>query len=296
MRCVNERTLNLCVKSLSSQIAQENIKVIQNVPFEKNLLVMMQLALKENLKWTIAIDADTILHASAVAELEKSMESQNPNTFTLQGYIYDNYFRDYRPAGHRIYRTELFEKSVRIFDPTIRDTRPETRMIDQMKLIGYGSVLVRKVFGLHGFNQYYEDIYRTGYLHGVKHSYRIYEIIHLAGTQQNIDEDFKVFFIGYMNGFAKTIGDSSQLPDGSRDKSKDNLIQNFTEKNAIADQDIDKLILESYSLINQIQKEYPLYNKNKYGIFKDYLTRFGLINSAFILFRQRQMLKRDLIE
>jgi hypothetical protein len=207
IRSVGERTVDILKESILQQnIANIDISIIQIYPFESALQEMMELGLASKKKWTIAFDGDTVIFDHAILSLANAINKLPNKTFTLQGRLFDKILGEYRAVGHRIYRTEYFQHALPLIPKAGEFLRPETEMIERMKIFGFGSVNLKHVYGLHGFEQYFKDIYRTSLTHGIKHTHRSLEILQNSLKHAKTDPDFSIVLRGFVDGILNPRG------------------------------------------------------------------------------------------
>lgn len=199
IRSSGERTESLCLGIIKKQVPQNNVKIIKEKPFEKALQVSLELGALSNKSWTIVIDADTLLFENSVKVLRSKFEKLPNHVFMLQGLIFDRILGVFKPAGHRIYRTNLLVKAIPLIPAVGEYIRPEFETLNRMSKKGFKSIFLKDFLGLHDYEQFYKDLYRTAFVHSKKHQARIQEIVTNCTTNLTKDES-KVVLQGLMDG------------------------------------------------------------------------------------------------
>lgn len=278
IRSVGERTVELTRDSILRQgISSENIKIIQITPFEYALKEMMLISLNSNKPLTLALDADVVLSANSIEKLLDYWNKNKSNTFTLQGKLHDKVFGEYRSVGHRLYKTDVFDEAIRIIPKPGERLRPETALIEMLNRRGLRSVTVNKVFGLHGHEQYFRDIYRTAFVHGKKHSSRKKYIIERCLENVERDPDFRVILYGFIDGL--TSPSEINLDASWYTQKAQNTLNNLSlvERKKIAASDLSNLHYEIQELNKKILKELPNFPSNKLGFALNNFYKYGAL-------------------
>lgn len=193
IRSVSERTEALCKKLIVEQGIPENqIFLVKEVPFSKSLLKSLQIGLHENTKYMLCIDADVLLRPNSIKTLVDVFEVLPPNICEIQGYVYDKFFGGARAGGIHLYRNSLLPKIIALIENNPETIRPETYALNQMKAAGYPWFNIDYAIGLHDDEQYYEDIYRKCFVHGIKHLTMAQNFITIWKNNLAHDTDFAV--------------------------------------------------------------------------------------------------------
>ena len=169
VRCAGERTAGLCRELLTGQIPDEQITCIQETPFSRAVQRTFEIGLEAGRKWTLAIDADVLVHKSAVVDLLKIAEQLPDHVFEFEGQVFDRLFYGPRDGGPHVYRTSMLTKALTIACREETVHRPEFHVIKEMEAAGYPQVKHDIILGLHDFEQSYQDLYRKGFVHAQKH-------------------------------------------------------------------------------------------------------------------------------
>ena len=200
IRSANERTEATCYNLLSQQIPTENIVLIHERPFSLALAKSYQLGIEHGLPWTLCIDADVLVTDEAVNYVLHAVKSTPGDWFAIQCRVLDKFFGGEAHAGNTLYRTSLLESALDLIPEDKISLRPETLVLRTMAKKGYPWKTMGGVIGLHGYEQYYRDIYRTMFVRARKH--RPYADILLRHWRnfEGSDDDFKVAPLGLRDG------------------------------------------------------------------------------------------------
>jgi hypothetical protein len=201
IRSVGERTEQICHQLIKAQcIPEENIVIVNEMPFSAALRKSYQIGLERCLPWTLCVDADVLLRPLSVKTLQKYAAEQGGNVFEIQGFVLDKFFGGPRHGGPHLYRSALFEKALSLMPTGGEDIRPEGSTLEKMKANGFPYVVVPYLTGIHDFEQYYRDIYRKCFVQAHKHlEYAdLFVEIWRAGAEH--DYDFQVALNGFANG------------------------------------------------------------------------------------------------
>ncbi len=262
IRGVAERTEELCKQLLSNQIHSENIFLIHETPFSKALKKTFEIGIREKRKWTLAVDADVLVRSNILNDFYERAEKSSSQTFVLHTQMLDKFFGGYRAGGLKLYRTSLLPQALPIV-PEVAN-RPEGFVAKSMHKQGFYLDITDLICGLHDFEQYYADIFRKGFTHGIKHEELLSALLPYWQRMSKEDTDFRVLLGGYE--VAKKHGKALRL---DKDEAKARFASflkgtRLKEKGAISrevdafyvDETIEKFILpKEYKAINaEIEK------------------------------------------
>ncbi|MDO5981659.1 hypothetical protein [Flavivirga spongiicola] len=169
IRSVGERTEKACYNAILKQVIKENIFIVNEQPFSEAVRRNFEIGVKQNLRWTLSVDADLILSNNAIKEMVDAFSKLENSYFIYQGWVYDKFFKDFRTGGPHLYRTSLLEKAIEFIPKEGTSLRPESSTYIAMKELGHGYFVDNKYYGLHDFEQNKQDIYRKFFLHAKKH-------------------------------------------------------------------------------------------------------------------------------
>lgn len=170
IRSVGERTEEACLQIVKSQIgADDRVFLVKNRPFAEAHLECIRLAMEQNAKWSIFLDADILLRENSIREMLSDAETFSFPFYMLNFQILDYGF-DGPSYGVHLYATEQFRTAMQ-FEGKVREAqRPETLLTRLMGDHGIPSLRSKLVEGVHGYEQYYADLYRTTFIRAVKFS------------------------------------------------------------------------------------------------------------------------------
>jgi len=199
IRNAGERTTEGCRTICEKLVGAENVRVIREAPFERALTRMCDIAVEHNAPWTFSVDADVLLHADAVTYLWRTAVASKPNVFQVQAPIVCKLFRGVR-FGMRMYRTAMLSRFRECVPAEGTERRPESFVVAKMKEEGGETTLLTEPVGIHDFEQYYRDVYRTAYVFGQKFVRRLPELLPAWKEQKGTDPDFLIALRGVYDG------------------------------------------------------------------------------------------------
>jgi hypothetical protein len=268
IRSVGERTENLCKSLILEQgVPEEQIVIVNEVPFSAAMRKAFEIGIQRNLKWTLCVDADVLLRSNSITELLILAENQEAHVCEIQGLIIDKFANRIRAAGNHLYRTSLLPKVLEQIPAEGIDLRPEFHTLNRMASFGYPWKEFKIVIGLHDFEQSYQDIFRKCYVHAHKNIHVL--PVFIAHWRKHINEDFdyKIALIGLAAGLI-TFHDVRV----NKNETPFHYMKTLTEKNfeekgeptGIQLADVDKVVL---NYINDgtefLDSKYSQKEKNK---------------------------------
>lgn len=170
IRSVGERTEQACLEIVHSQVAADNqIHCVKNKPFSDAHVESLHLAVQSQAKWALFLDADVLLHENALAMMLREAENISQAFFMLNFPVLDRGFDGPAYAGVHLYSAKHLRTALLLSEVVEGAQRPENRLCVEMahkaKIPSLGS---SKVAGLHGYEQFYTDLYRTTFVRAVK--------------------------------------------------------------------------------------------------------------------------------
>lgn len=200
IRGIGERTEEATFAMAQTLVPKGHVIKVTGTPFAKTLQNSFEAALDRNLLWTCCVDADILIHSSAIRYFRDVVQAVPKHLFGVQGYILDQFFGGMRLAGTRIYRTALLKPALRYISHVGSSKRPETFVRRAMQDEGYEWISQGTITGLHDFEQYYRDVYRTAFFHAQKHSQHILALQPYWERMAKRDPDFLVALRGARDG------------------------------------------------------------------------------------------------
>lgn len=208
VRCVTERTRDLCVHLLAREVSPENIEVVCEKPFSQAIRKSFELGIRYDLDWTLCVDADVLIRPGAVAELLAYGEQTDPSIFEVQGMVRDKTLGIRRAAGNHLYRTALLPLALKEIPAEGSTLRPETQMLFNMAKIGYPFIQTSCLVGLHDFEQFHGDLYKKAFLQGAKFKKYFPPIYEYVIEKAREEDDFRVIKKGLEDGFYYSFFDT----------------------------------------------------------------------------------------
>ena len=200
VRSVGERTEALCSELVSAQgIAEGHIAVIREAPFARALQASYEAGIRMGCEWTLCVDADVLLFSDAIPRMLRLAQRQKPSVFELNWRVLDKFFGGPRPAGLHLYRTALLVEALRCI-PQEHAIRPESSVFEAMQDQGFPWLQMKDTLGLHGFEQYYRDIFRTCFVHAHKHPQYAELFLSHWRAGRTKDRDYDVALKGFLAG------------------------------------------------------------------------------------------------
>lgn len=233
IRSSKERTEKLCREIVESEASGEDVIVLQESPFKKTLEECYAVAIQQNTKWLITVDADMLLAPGALQILLQQAENMPDSYVQLQGKILDKITGDVRKAGPRIYRVKYLPKALQISQQSDDHIRPEDHVIRNMGKLGHPSRYISQITCVHDYEQYYSDLYRKAFVHAKKHREFMVKIIDRCVKKMENDPDFRVILKATWDGLTEKgkVSIDSRL---YKDKASQALKElNMSEKNSI---------------------------------------------------------------
>jgi len=206
VRSVMERTRKACLDIAASQLGLGGIlKEVSDIPFDEAHIQSVQLTVESGARWAIFLDADVLLRPDAVALMMAEAEKFTTPFYMMNFRILDFGFDGPAYAGVHFYTAKYLKQALDFEQQARQDQRPETRMVYEMKAKrGVTSVASTTLVGLHGYEQYYRDLYRTSFVRGVKFKTRRDYILPTLRSRcfrgVDTDLDYQVMLWGWLDG------------------------------------------------------------------------------------------------
>lgn len=166
VRTVGERTTEACLSLLVGFLGA--VEVVSREPFSAALEASLEAGINSGKPWTLIIDADVLIHAPGLAAMLKDRHVLPDDTFMYHASVMDKFFRRYRRAGNRLYRTASLPDALGLVCAEKR-LRPERDLCQAMLEKGLRNFQSYEIIGLHDYAQYYRDILRKMVLFSAKH-------------------------------------------------------------------------------------------------------------------------------
>jgi len=201
IRSVGERTERLCRDFLLAQgVPAGNVAVIKMTPFAAALKASYEAGIALAKPWTLCLDADVLLAPGSIGRLLGLARRKHPSLFEMQCLVLDKFLGGPREAGNHVYRTSLLSQALECIPAESSVIRPERQTVDVMKARGFTWERIDLVIGLHGFEQYYADVFRTCFVHARKHQDLAEIFLSYWPEQRAMDYDYHVAIKGFIAG------------------------------------------------------------------------------------------------
>lgn len=200
IRATGERTKEVCRQLVLNELSENNVFVIECIPFEEALRESYRIGINSDKEWMITIDADVLPRRGFINHIKALTENVPDKLFTFKALIFDKLFLTHRMAGFRVYRNRYLETAYELIPENGTVIRPESYTIRKMEQRGYKTKVFDYVVGLHDYEQYYRDIYRKAYFHATKHPEYIADSVALWKEKSGKDPDYLIALKGALDG------------------------------------------------------------------------------------------------
>jgi hypothetical protein len=191
VRGAHERTEDLCLASIRDQ-SDAAMEVVHERPFLAALRRSVQIGIDSAREFTLCVDADIVFAPNAIARMIRQLQSE-PEAFFTCGYLLDRFYGEPKARGVHLYRTRYLEEARAAIPTSESVERPETSMKSVLLARGRTSAYVRdRVLGLHGFGQYYRDVFRTIACRGQKSPEQFAPLMDRFSRRAGTDMDLRV--------------------------------------------------------------------------------------------------------
>lgn len=206
IRSVEERTERACAHIVRSQLESDSsIHLVRNKPFAEAHIESMCLAAQSKAKWALFLDADVLLRDDAIPMMLQEAEAVAKPFYMLKFPVLDLGFDGPAYAGVHLYSVEHFETALQLSETAYGAQRPESHLCTEMAhKAGVPSLRSAKLVGLHGYEQFYADIYRTTFVRAVKFARHTDYLLRLYRSRYESDSednyDYRVMLWGLLDG------------------------------------------------------------------------------------------------
>lgn len=166
-RHAGERTQAVGLALAAEQMSFTAVRSVRAGPFPSTLRAALEVAAEVGADWTVMIDGDVLLLPSAIPRLVRLASDHPPSTASVAACCLDRFTGTVRVVGVRCYRTSVIEQALGL-EGWESALRPETELLTMLGQVGHETYLSALLVGIHDFEQYYRDLYRTAVVHGVK--------------------------------------------------------------------------------------------------------------------------------
>ena len=201
IRSAGERTVKACKHIVTNEISEENVHIIQCVPFEAALKKCYEIGSESEKKWLITIDGDVLPRKGFINELKKLTKKVNNDIIMFNAIVHDKLLMNFRTGGIKVYRTKYLDEALQMIPKVGSELRPEATTLKKMENKGYKKKNFNYVAGLHDYEQYYQDVYRKSFFHATKHKEKIANLLDDWKVASSTDTDYLVAIKGAVDGF-----------------------------------------------------------------------------------------------
>lgn len=200
IRSVGERTTDWCVSLANSIFNPENVVVIDERPLHKAIRKAYEIGLDRNKTWTLEIDADILLRREGILQLVQTASEQPSSSFFHFGMVFDKLTNGFRSAGNKVLRTSHIPHALKLLPKAEKEVRPDTFIRKSMAKNGYHYYRDVTLIGIHDFEQDFFDLYRKGYLQGVKNRNKLERFVGNWPKDWSKDSDYVTIKAGMDHG------------------------------------------------------------------------------------------------
>lgn len=200
VRAAGERTLPACLALLRRDLPSTPIHVVREQPFEEALRACYRIGMESQAEWMLTVDADVLPRRGAVDALLAEARRLPSTVAQVEGLVHDRLFGGLRKAGHRIYRTASLPCALQAVPADGTTIRPEFATLQALAASGQRSHECAVVFGLHAYEQFFADLYRTAFVHAQKHAHWMVDVVPRWRENAHIDAELKVALRGFCDG------------------------------------------------------------------------------------------------
>ncbi|MEL7147809.1 MAG: hypothetical protein AAFO69_15660 [Bacteroidota bacterium] len=190
IRSAGERTSQWCLQKAKATFGVENVVLIDERPMHKAIKRAFEIGIESDKTWLVEIDADMLLHQEGILQLLQTASQRPANSFFHFGMVYDKLTNSFRSAGNKIIRTAHLPKALDLVPDTAGQLRPDTFVRKEMARKGFHYYRDICLVGIHDFEQDYFDLYRKGYLQGVKNRNKLERFMNNWPTDWKLDPDY----------------------------------------------------------------------------------------------------------
>lgn len=226
IRSTGERTEQVSYQILTKIFSNENVQIIRGMPFRETLKKGLEVGKASEKKWVLHIDADVLVHVDGIVRLLERAGSLPDNIFEIQGLVIDKLIPIKRPAGNHLYKRKYIGNALDHLRNIENSLRPETRLLNKMRMNGYDWVQSDDIIGIHDYEQYYEDIMCKAFLHAKKHKSYLAIIEDYWQDKQNSDQDF---YMAMWGSFIAKLNNDFKIYDRNLIKQEITPIVRFLE-------------------------------------------------------------------
>jgi|GEM_PF-3933398 len=192
VRSIGERTTEACETLLEKQVPAENVTHVKDLSAPDSVFRPYEIGIAEDRTWTLVVDADMLPNSTMVEDIIRVAEKGSTTSFAFEAHVRDKFFGGNRIAGNTLYKTRYLNRALDLGKRSNpEEGRPESAVINLMSEEGYEIERVPEVVGIHDYEQYYKDIFRTA--HGYYNNHKHYvPILESYWQREDQDDDFRL--------------------------------------------------------------------------------------------------------
>ena len=182
----------------------KNICLIKNKPFPIAHIESVENAIQSNARWALLLDADILLKENAIESMISEAEKITSPFFQYNFRILDRGFCG-ETYGVHLYSVKSLNQAIQYKEVCLSAQRPENQMCYLMAHhAGIPSISSQVTVALHGYEQYYSDLYRTTFVRAIKyrrHQNYMFSVYREYTFSNDADDlDYKFMFWGLVDG------------------------------------------------------------------------------------------------
>lgn len=174
IRSAGERTERACIDIALSQLSNaSNLKVVKGLPFGEAHEESIRLAIESQSQWVLFLDADVLLKPDAIETMLLEARKIDQPFFQYNFRVLDRGFSG-ESYGIHFYSTQYMKNAFEIQRQVKGLQRPEYSTCKEVaRRFGIPSISSTITTGLHGYEQFFVDLYRTAFVRSVKYQRHI---------------------------------------------------------------------------------------------------------------------------
>jgi hypothetical protein len=277
IRSACERTVSACKHIVLQEVPEKFVHVIECRPFEAALRECYKIGIKSGKKWMVTIDGDVLPKPGFANGIVKLTNDVSDKVIMFNAIIHDKLMMSYRTGGVKIYRVKYLKEALEEVPDDGKSLRPEAATLQKMMKRGLKKKNFNFVIGLHDYEQYYRDIYRTAYFHATKHKEKVANLLPRWKNASKTDSDYAVAVKGAVDGLLSEHETKSDVRyfSGISKKAVESL--GLNEKDSI---NINRI---SQKVEDELTSAGPFYRMYELNGIKKELKKRGLLRGGVYL-------------
>lgn len=217
IRSVEERTEQACLDIVRAQVGADTpVHIVRNKPFAEAHVESMRLAVHSATKWALFLDADVLLRRNAIPDMLDEANAIPGPFYMLNFQVLDRGFDGPAYGGVHLYSVAHLRSALQLTETIYDVQRPESHLcIEMAHRARVPSLRSARLVGLHGYEQFYTDLYRTTFVRAVKFARHTNYLLRLYRSRYESDSggdfEYRVMLWGLLDGMIYR-GSNSQAP------------------------------------------------------------------------------------